>query len=296
MVSATVPVTCSGSGSQRPRSVAPRTGAEHGAPRPSGRRFRRAASGPTGCLCRVQRSAAASASTSSHSTSSVDPSCISSLAADPPRWNTAGGLPGDRRTPTPPYSTGLMVAAETDAIIVADTDLRKKGVNETTSVPSRTTTESVCVAALSPSAIPRLNATITALASGPPPSGNDGIMATRPAALPVATMMPRITIELGARWRSRNNGNGPLHTLGFTLALIYLLTKSEGRALRHRCPRDRTLAYWRSSHERYWREHSENPRRCSPTGSRGSGLEARPTTPRSWQPTTCSATSATRSG
>jgi hypothetical protein len=36
--------------------------------------------------------------------------------------------------------------------------------------------------------------------------------------------------------------------------------------------------------------------RCSPTGSRGSGPEAHPTTPRSWQPTTWSATSATRSG
>lgn len=27
---------------------------------------------------------------------------------------------------------------------------------------------------------------------------------------------------------------------------------------------DRTLTYWRSSHERYWREHSENPRGFAP--------------------------------
>jgi uncharacterized protein YhfF len=27
---------------------------------------------------------------------------------------------------------------------------------------------------------------------------------------------------------------------------------------------DRTLAYWRASHERYWREHSENPRGWAP--------------------------------
>lgn len=27
---------------------------------------------------------------------------------------------------------------------------------------------------------------------------------------------------------------------------------------------DRTLASWRSSHERYWREHSENPRGFAP--------------------------------
>ncbi|MDM7892981.1 ASCH domain-containing protein [Curtobacterium caseinilyticum] len=27
---------------------------------------------------------------------------------------------------------------------------------------------------------------------------------------------------------------------------------------------DRTLAYWRAEHERYWREHSENPRGFAP--------------------------------
>lgn len=27
---------------------------------------------------------------------------------------------------------------------------------------------------------------------------------------------------------------------------------------------DRTLAYWRAAHERYWREHSENPRGFEP--------------------------------
>lgn len=98
---------------------------------------------------------------------------------------------------------------EMDSIRATGTDLRKNGVNRTTRRPSRTTIESVCVAALSPSAMPTLGAAITTLASTPLRAHNDGIEATRPAALPAATMMPRITTELGARWRSRNRGKTP---------------------------------------------------------------------------------------
>nr|WP_309491663.1 ASCH domain-containing protein [Microbacterium sp. Se5.02b] len=42
------------------------------------------------------------------------------------------------------------------------------------------------------------------------------------------------------------------------------LRRSERRARVLRGEGDRTLSHWREVHERYWREHSENPRGFEP--------------------------------